>query len=135
MGGRAPAEAAAAYFYAMSCAAARCPTLLPFTAVAALLQRQLHHLTARFSPELHCLTSLPSLPRLPSCCSMSAVVGYAGGRTPSQADGKVCYYSGPRGSGESAVCGKSAAAAAFVVIWGPGEATSCCFLQRPPRIG
>ncbi|KAI7837662.1 hypothetical protein COHA_008524 [Chlorella ohadii] len=29
---------------------------------------------------------------------MSAVVGYAGGRTPSQADGKVCYYSGPRGS-------------------------------------
>ncbi|PRW05953.1 Peptide methionine sulfoxide reductase [Chlorella sorokiniana] len=30
--------------------------------------------------------------------SMSAVVGYAGGRTPSQADGKVCYYSGPRGS-------------------------------------
>lgn len=63
---------------------------------------------------------------------MSAVVGYAGGRTPSQADGKVCYYSGPRGSGESALCGKSAAAAAFCGDMGTGRGNKLLLSTAAP---
>lgn len=57
----------------------------------------------------HTACSNKSPVTVPLLRSMSAVVGYAGGRTPSQADGKVCYYSGPRGSGEQAAVGLQAA--------------------------
>ena len=131
------AEVAAAHFYAVCCAAAsRCrpsPLPLPSCSVSCSASPPVGLAVPLLQHELHACIASPHFPpaALPCCCSMSAVVGYAGGRTPSQADGKVCYYSGPRGSGEPAVCCKSAAAAAAAAAAGGGDlgtvrGSPCC---------